>query len=173
MLVDCLGDITITNDGVTILEEMQIEHPAAKMMVEIAKTQNEEVGDGTTTAVVLGGELLKKANDLLEQDIHPIVITKGFRLAKAKALERLEKFSSKVDINDEKSLKQIANTAMTGKSVERSSGYLSDFAVLAVKKVADHRGKDVDVDAENIKVEKKHGGSISDTRLIDGVLIDK
>jgi len=173
MLVDSLGDITITNDGVTILEEMQIEHPAAKMMVEVAKAQNEAVGDGTTTAVVLAGELLKKAGELLEQDIHPIVITKGFKLAKEKSLEVLERFATNVGINDEKALVQIANTAMTGKSAERASNYLSNVCVKAVKRVADVNGGKTEVDVDNIKVEKKHGGSISDTVLIDGILIDK
>ncbi|UCD03128.1 MAG: TCP-1/cpn60 chaperonin family protein [Candidatus Aenigmatarchaeota archaeon] len=173
MLVDSLGDITITNDGVTILEEMQIEHPAAKMMVEVAKAQNEAVGDGTTTAVVLAGELLKKAGDLLEQDIHPIMITKGFKLAKLKALEVLEKFGMDVSLKDEKTLEDIANTAMTGKSAERASDYLSKVSVKAVRKIADVSGKNASVDTENIKLEKKHGGSISDTSLIEGILIDK
>ena len=173
MLVDSLGDIIITNDGVTILEEMQIEHPAAKMMVEIAKTQDEAVGDGTTTAVVLAGELLKKAGDLLEQEIHPIIITMGFKLAKDKALDVLEKYAGKVTIEDEKVLKQIANTAMTGKSAERASEYLSDLAVKAVKRVAENAGGKITIDTENIKLEKKHGGSMSDTMLIEGVLIDK
>ncbi len=172
MLVDSLGDITITNDGVTILEEMQIEHPAAKMMVEVAKAQNEAVGDGTTTAVVFAGELLKRAGELLEQDIHPIMITKGFKLAKLKALDVLEKYGTDVGISDEKQLQQIANTAMTGKSAERASDYLSDLAVRAIKRVATVGDGSI-VDTDNIKVEKKHGGSISDTMLIDGILIDK
>ncbi len=173
MLVDSLGDITITNDGVTILDEMKIEHPAAKMMVEVAKAQNEAVGDGTTTAVVLAGEMLKKAGELLEQDIHPIVITKGFKLAKQKAVEVLERFSTDVCIKDEKELVQIANTAMTGKSAERASEYLSKVCVNAVKKVAEVDGSRTWVETDNIKVEKKHGGSISDTAMIDGILIDK
>jgi thermosome len=173
MLVDSLGDITITNDGVTILEEMQIEHPAAKMMVEVAKAQNEAVGDGTTTAVVLAGELLKKAGELLEQEIHPIIVTRGFKLAKAKALEFLEKSALNVSLKDEKSLMQIANTAMTGKSAERASDYLSEVCVSAIKKVAEVSGNKAYVDTENIKIEKKHGDSISDTMLIDGILIDK
>ncbi|MFH0956511.1 MAG: thermosome subunit beta [Candidatus Aenigmatarchaeota archaeon] len=173
MLVDSLGDITITNDGVTILEEMQIEHPAAKMMVEVAKAQNEAVGDGTTTAVILAGELLKKAGDLLDQDIHPIIVTRGYKLAKEKALEVLEKFATDVSIGDEKVLLQIANTAMTGKSAERASDYLSEICVRAAKRVAVTDGKKTVVDTDNIKIEKKHGGSISDTMLIDGILIDK
>jgi thermosome len=173
MLVDSMGDITITNDGVTILEEMQIEHPAAKMMVEVAKAQNEAVGDGTTTAVVLAGELLKKAGDLLEQDIHPIIVTKGYKLARIKALEALEKTAIKVGMEDEKSLKQIANTAMTGKSAEWASEFLADIIVKAVKRVAETQDNKLVVDTENIKIEKKHGGTISDTVLIEGILIDK
>jgi thermosome len=173
MLVDSLGDITITNDGVTILEEMQIEHPAAKMMVEVAKAQNEAVGDGTTTAVVLAGELLKKAGDLLDQDIHPIMVTKGFKLAKIKALDVLEKFGTDVSLKDEKALENVANTAMTGKSAERASEYLSRICVRAIKKIADVDGKKANADTENIKMEKKHGGSVSDTSLIEGIIIDK
>ena len=173
MLVDSMGDITITNDGVTILEEMQIEHPAAKMMVEVAKAQNEAVGDGTTTAVVLAGELLKKASELLEQEIHPIIITKGYKLARVKAIEALEMIAIKVGPEDEKHLTQIANTAMTGKSAERASEHLSELCVRAVKKVADMEGGKMVVDTDNIKIEKKHGGSMSDTVLIDGILIDK
>jgi thermosome len=173
MLVDSVGDIVITNDGATILDEMQIEHPAAKMMVEVAKTQDEEVGDGTTTAVIIAGELLKKAEELLEKDIHPSVITKGFRLAKAKALEILEKNAKEVKINDEKTLMQIAETAMTGKSAEKASKELAELAVRAVKRVAEVKNGKVEIDIENVKIEKKEGGSINDTMLIEGVLIDK
>jgi len=133
MLVDSLGDMVITNDGATILDEMQIEHPAAKMMVEIAKTQDEAVGDGTTTAVIFAGELLKKAESLLEDEIHPTVITKGFRIAKLKALELFENMTIPVKINDAKSLEQIANTAMTGKAAERASERLSELSVSAIK----------------------------------------
>jgi thermosome len=173
MLVDSMGDVVITNDGATILNEMQIEHPAAKMMVEVAKTQDHAVGDGTTTAVVLVGELLKKAEDLLEQEIHPTVITKGFRMAKTRALETLDKISMGVDIKDEKTLQKIAETAMTGKSSERASEELSELSVKAIIRVADMKGEEVDIDVDNIKLEKKEGGSISETRLIDGIIIDK
>ncbi len=169
MLVDSIGDVVITNDGATILEEMQIEHPAAKMLVEVAKTQDDEAGDGTTTAVILAGELLKRAEELIEQEIHPTVITKGFRMAKAKTLEVLHKMGKPVSISDDEILKQIASTAMTGKSAEKASQELSGIAVAAVKKVAE--GKTIDID--NIKIEKKEGGSISDTQLIEGVLVDK
>ncbi len=173
MLVDSIGDITITNDGATILDEMQIEQPAAKMMVEIAKTQDQEVGDGTTTAVVLAGELLKKAGELLDDDVHPTIITKGYKLAKQKAIEVLGKISKPVTINDEKTLIQIANTAMTGKSAERASEELSRITMDAIKRVAEIVDGKVVVDAENIKIDKKHGGSMSDTELIEGVVIDK
>ncbi|MCK4335558.1 MAG: TCP-1/cpn60 chaperonin family protein [Candidatus Aenigmarchaeota archaeon] len=173
MLVDSLGDVTITNDGATILNEMQIEHPAAKMMVEVAKTQDEAVGDGTTTAVIIAGELLNEAEKLLEQQIHPTVITKGFRLAKIKVLEIIDKLAQKVDIEDEKTLKKIANTAMTGKAAERASDKLAVLSVKAVRRVADVNGGKVDIDTENVKIEKKQGGSMSDTELIDGIVMDK
>jgi len=173
MLVDSMGDVTITNDGATILDEMQIEHPAAKMMVEIAKTQDEEVGDGTTTAVVLSGELLKKAGEMLEQSIHPTVITRGYRMAKFKALETLKAISSNIDIKDEKALEQIANTAITGKSAEKASKELSALAVEAVKKVAEASENKTSVNVDNIKMEKKAGASMNDTKLIEGIVIDK
>ena len=173
MLVDSLGDITITNDGVTILEEMQIDHPAAKMMVEIAKTQNEAVGDGTTTAVVLGGELLKQAEGLLEQEIHPIVVAKGYMLAKEKALEVLNEMADAVTIKDVKTLENIAHTAMTGKSAERASEHLSSLVVRAVIRVSEAKETGMETDTDNIKIEKKHGGSMADTVLIEGILLDK
>jgi thermosome len=172
MLVDSLGDVVITNDGATILSEMQIEHPSAKMMVEVAKTQDKSVGDGTTTAVVIAGELLKKAEDLLDQEIHPTVITKGFRMAKSRALEVLEKISYPIDISDDKSLQQIAETAITGKSAEKASRELAQIAVKAIKKVAETKGEFA-IDTDNIKIEKKAGGSMNDTQLIEGVLVDK
>jgi thermosome len=173
MLVDSLGDVTITNDGATILKEMQIEHPAAKMMVEVAKTQDEMVGDGTTTAVVLSGELLKEAEKLLDQQIHPTVITRGFRLAKIKAIEELEAVSKAVSIQDEDTLRKIANTAITGKSAERASELLTNIAVKAVIRIAERTPKGVTIDVDNIKIEKKHGGSMSDTELIEGIVLDK
>ncbi len=173
MLVDSLGDVVITNDGATILNEMQIEHPSAKMMVEVAKTQDKAVGDGTTTAVILAGELLKKSEDMLDQEIHPTVITKGFRMAKAKAIEILNKIAIPVDIRDEKALQKIAETAMTGKSAEKASEELASIAVQAIKKVADVRDGEAEIDTDNIKMEKKEGGSINDTKLINGILIDK
>ena len=173
MLVDNLGDIVITNDGVTILEEMQIEHPSAKMLVEVAKTQNEEVGDGTTTAAVLAGELLKKAEDLLDQNIHPTVITKGYKLAREKALKILESISEKILPDDVRDLEKIAVTAMTGKSAEMASDHLAKLSVEAVRTVLEKHDNKIEVDKEDIKFEKKQGGSADDTELIKGVIIDK
>jgi len=173
MLVDSIGDIVITNDGVTILEEMEIEHPAAKMMVEVAKTQNEEVGDGTTTAVIIAGELLKKAEELIDQEIHPTVITKGYRLAMEEALKILNLIAKPITLNDVEMLKKIAITSMSGKSVERGSPKLADLVVQAVRGVAQKVDGKVVVDTEDIKREKKHGGSSEDTELIKGIVIDK
>lgn len=173
MLISSIGDVIITNDGATILDEMEIEHPAAKMMVEIAKTQEEEVGDGTTTAVVIAGELLKKAEELLEQNLHPITIAKGFRMAAAKSLEILDKISEKITINDTELLEKIAMTAMTGKSGESAKESLAKLAVEAVKSVAEISGDKVIINKDDIKIEKKQGGSLDDTRLIKGIVIDK
>ncbi len=170
MLVDTMGDVVITNDGVTILKEMDIEHPAAKMMVEIAKTQDQEVGDGTTTAVVLAGELLKQAEELLEQEIHPTVIAAGYRAAADKSLEILKGLAVSVSAKDEDLLKKIAVTAMTGKGSQSAREELAVMAVEAVISVVDEDGT---VDIENITVEKKVGGGITDSMLISGVVIDK
>ena len=173
MLVDSIGDIVITNDGVTILEEMEIEHPAAKMMVEIAKTQNEEVGDGTTTAVIIAGELLKKAQDLLDQDIHPTVITHGFKLAREESLKILDQLAKDVSINDTETLKKIATTSMVGKGVERASPILASIVVDAIKAVAQTVNGKIQIDKDDIKREKKHGASSDETILIKGIVIDK
>ncbi|OPY51069.1 MAG: Thermosome subunit alpha [Methanosaeta sp. PtaU1.Bin112] len=170
MLVDTMGDVVITNDGVTILKEMDIEHPAAKMMVEIAKTQDQEVGDGTTTAVVLAGELLKQAEELLEQDIHPTVIAAGYRAAADKSMEILNAMALKVSAKDEDLLKKIAVTAMTGKGSQSNRDELADMAVKAVQAVVDEDGS---VDTDNITVEKKVGGGIIDSMMVSGVVIDK
>ncbi|MCX6681494.1 MAG: thermosome subunit alpha [Methanoregula sp.] len=170
MLVDTIGDVVITNDGVTILKEMDIEHPAAKMMVEVAKTQDDEVGDGTTTAVVIAGELLKKAEDLLEQDVHPTIIAAGYRQAAEKAQEFLKDISIDVKATDKAMLKKIAETAMTGKGAEASKDELCELVVKAVTMVADEDGT---VDIDNIKVEKKSGGSVDDSEIVEGVLVDK
>ena len=173
MLVDSLGDVVITNDGVTILKEMDVEHPAAKMIIEVAKTQEDEVGDGTTTAVVLAGELLKKAEDLLEQDIHPSIICRGYRLAAEKAIEVLNNIAIDVDINDDETLKKIAATAITGKHAEYAIEHLSGIVVDAVRKVAELENGKYVVDEDNIKLEKRQGGGVENTELIDGIVIDK
>ncbi len=170
MLVDSLGDVVITNDGVTILKEMDIEHPAAKMIVEIAKTQDDEVGDGTTTAVVLAGELLKKSEALLDQDVHPTVIASGYRQAANKARDILNNLAFDVSIKDEQLLKEFAITAMTGKGAEAVGEKLADLIVKAVKAVVDESGK---VDIDDVKVEKKVGGTIGDSELIQGIVVDK
>jgi archaeal chaperonin len=173
MLVDSIGDIVITNDGVTILEEMEIEHPAAKMMVEVAKTQNEEVGDGTTTAVIIAGELLKNAEALLDQNIHPTVISRGYKLAMEEALKILNEISKPISIDDKETLKKIAITALSGKSVEKGSPKLAELVVEAVTTVAEKKDGKIIVDRDNIKREKKHGGNAEDTTLVRGIVIDK
>ncbi|MEM1671311.1 MAG: thermosome subunit beta [Archaeoglobaceae archaeon] len=173
MLVDSLGDITITNDGVTILKEMDVEHPAAKMVIEVAKTQDNEVGDGTTTAVVIAGELLKKAEELLDQEIHPAVISNGYRLAANKALEILNDIAISVSKDDDKMLKKVASTAMTGKGAEVALDRLSEIAVNAVKMIVEEVNGKYKADTENIKIEKRQGGSIEDTVLIKGIVLDK
>ena len=149
MIVDSMGEITVTNDGVTILEEMQIEHPAAKMIVEIAKTQENEVGDGTTTAVVLAGELLKNAENLLDKEIHPTIIAKGYRLAEKKALEILSDISVDITNLDTENLKKIAETAMTGKGAENAKEILAKLTVETVQSIIDGEY----IDKENIKIE--------------------
>ncbi len=174
MLVDSLGDVVITNDGVTILKEIDIEHPAAKMLVEVAKTQDEEAGDGTTTAVILAGELLKRAEDLIEQNIHPTVIAAGFRQAAEKAREVLEKVAAKISIKDLDTLKKVAVTAMSSKSASGHKELLADIAVKAVTTVAEQRADaSYFVDDDNIQIVKKQGGSIADTQLVDGIIVDK
>ncbi len=173
MMVDSVGDLVVTNDGVTILDEMNLEHPAAKMMVEVAETQEEEVGDGTTTAVVLAGELLKQAEDLLDQDIHPTVITKGYRLARERSITVLDDISEEVDLDDEDVLEKVAMTAMTGKSAESSREYLAEIGVKAVRQVADESDGRLVLNRDNIKLEKKGGGSVEDTELVQGVILDK
>ena len=170
MIVDSMGDVTVTNDGVTILEEMQIEHPSAKMIVEVAKTQESEVGDGTTTAVVLAGEFLKNAEKLLDQNVHPAVIARGYRQAADKALELLNEMAVKISPKDENILRQISMTAMTGKGAEYAKEKLSDLAVKAVKLIAEENSS---VDLDNIKIEKRSGGSVEDSELIKGIVIDK
>ena len=167
MLVDGLGDIVVTNDGVTILKEMDIEHPAAKMLVEVAKTQEDEVGDGTTTAVIIAGELLKKSESLLDQDIHPTIIAMGYRQAAEKAQEILDDIA--IDSVDEETLIKVAMTAMTGKGTEAAREPLAKLIVDAVQTVAE----DGAVDTDNIKIEKKDGAVVEDSTLVEGVIVDK
>ncbi|TAN38706.1 MAG: thermosome subunit [Candidatus Methanoperedens sp.] len=173
MLVDSLGDIVITNDGATILKEMDIEHPAAKMIVEVAKTQDDEVGDGTTTAAVLAGEFLKNAEELLEQNVHPTVIANGYRLAAAKAKEILQTLAVKVTAEKKDLLLKIAATAITGKGAEAHKDVFSNLSVNAVLSVVNTENGKRTVDIEDIKVEKKVGGSIEASELIKGMVIDK
>src|SRR3989338_2891031 len=173
MIVDSMGDITVTNDGATILDEMKIEHPSAKMIVEIAKTQEKEVGDGTTTVVILAGELLKNAEKLLEQEVHPAVLARGYRLASVKAQEILENISEEVSSKNTSLLKKIAETSMTGKSIESFKSHFAEICLNAVLSVAENNGERLSVDKSNIKIEKKHGGSIDETELVKGVIVDK
>ncbi|HWG91709.1 MAG TPA: thermosome subunit beta [Candidatus Thermoplasmatota archaeon] len=173
MLVDSMGDVVITNDGVTILKEIDIEHPAAKMVVEVAKTQDQEVGDGTTSAVVIAGELLHKAEDLVG-DLHPTIITSGYRMAAEKAIEILNAMATEVSMKDDKLLRIIANTSITGKAAALNRDLLTDVAVKAVKAVAEtnEAGK-VTVDRDDIQVVKKTGGSVDNTTLVQGIIVDK
>ena len=173
MLVDSLGDVVITNDGVTILKEIDVEHPAAKMMVEVAKTQDTEVGDGTTTAVVLAGELLKNAEELVDQNVHPTVITKGYRIAAEKAKEILDEIAKPIDIENNDILNKIAKTALSSKSASMAKDLLSEISVNAVKKIAEKVGDKWVADVDAIQIIKKQGGSIDDTALIDGIVLDK
>lgn len=173
MLVDSMGDVVITNDGATILKEIDIEHPAAKMVVEVAKTQDNECGDGTTSAVVLAGELLKKAEALIDQNVHPTVIANGYRLAAEESIAILKKMGMKVEFKDDKMLRSIATTAMTGKSVGPHKDYLAEITVKAIKSVAEKKNGKYTVDIEDVKVEKKNGGSIQDTTLVEGIILDK
>ncbi|MEA3378034.1 MAG: thermosome subunit alpha [Nanoarchaeota archaeon] len=170
MIVDSIGDITVTNDGVTILNEMQIEHPTAKMIVEVAKTQEDQVGDGTTTAVILAGELLKNAERLLDQEIHPTVIVKGYRAASLKAQEILNSIAEDLTKDDVQILRKVALTAMTGKGAEASKDKLADLIIKALYQVMD---EDDDFNMDNIKIEKKVGGGIEDSELINGIVLDK
>ena len=173
MLVDSLGDITITNDGAAILDEIDVEHPAAKMMVEVAKTQDDMVGDGTTTSVVLAGELLKKAEELLDQNIHPTIIVSGYRKAAKKAMEVLEKIGVTVDLDDKETLKKVAITSMGSKAVGTAREHLAEIAIDAVKQIAEKRGDRWVADVDNVQIIKKEGKSLHDTELVRGVILDK
>ncbi len=174
MLVDQFGDVVITNDGATILKEIDVQHPAAKMMVEVAKTQDSEVGDGTTTSVILAGELLKRAEKLIEQKIHPTVITEGFRKAAEKALEILEEMSVKSGIDDKEGLKNAAMTCMSSKIVSESKDMLADICIEAITAIAEKsENGDWVADIDKVQIQKKEGESIDDTSLIKGIILDK
>jgi len=173
MLIDSLGDITITNDGAAILKEIDVEHPAAKMMVEIAKTQDDMVGDGTTSAVVLASELLKKAEELLDQNIHPTILVSGFRKASVKAIEVINKTAVPLDINDRKTLLKVALTSMSSKAVGSARDHLAEISIDAVKQIAEQRGDKALADIDNIQLIKKTGKSLLETQLIRGIIIDK
>jgi len=173
MLVDSFGDVTITSDGRTVLDEMDIQHPAAKMMVEVAKTQDDEVGDGTTTAVIIAGELLTKAEDLIEKNVHPTVIIDGYRKAADKALETLEKIAIQVGSTEKAWIKRVATTSMASKLVAEHKEQLADIAAEAILHVAEKGEKEYKADIDDIMVEKKPGESLNDTKLIHGIVVDK
>ncbi|MFW6304415.1 MAG: thermosome subunit beta [Candidatus Saliniplasma sp.] len=173
MLVDSIGDVVITNDGATILSEIDIEHPAAKMVVEVAESQDDECGDGTTTVVVLAGEFLKKAEDLIDQNIHPSVIAKGFRIAALEAQKILDEEHIEITIDDDGKLNEIAKTAMTGKAIEGNKDDLASMTVKAVKQIAEKIDGEYVADIDNIKVEKKAGASVDNSEMINGIILDK
>ena len=173
MLVDSFGDVTITNDGATMLKEMDVQHPAAKMMVEVSKTQDDEVGDGTTSVVVLTGEFLGKALELMNKKIHPTVIIDGYRDAQEQALKYLDEIAINVDPMDKVILKKVARTSMASKLIHGYSDYLSDIAIDAILQVAEEADGGYTVDLDNVKIEKKPGGSLTDTEFIKGLVIDK
>ena len=173
MLVDGFGDVTITNDGATILDEMEVQHPAAKMMVEVAKTQDDEVGDGTTTSVVVAGELLKKAEELIDQGIHPTVIVDGYRQASIRALEVLDQIAIKIDPTDKAMLRRVAEVSLASKILAEDKEAMAELAVNAILQVAEKTPDGYKVDIDDVKVEKKPGESLTDTSLIKGIVLDK
>ena len=173
MLVDSLGDITITNDGATILDKMDLQHPAAKLLVQIAKGQDEETADGTKTAVILAGELVKKAEELLYKEIHPTIVVSGYKKAEEIALKTIEEIAQKVSVNDIDILKKVAITSLSSKAVAGAREYIADIVTKAVTQVAELRGDKWYIDLDNIQIVKKHGGSINDTQIIYGIVVDK
>ena len=173
MLVDSFGDVTVTSDGRTILDEMDVQNPAAKMLVEVAKAQDNEAGDGTTSAVIIAGELLSKAEELINKDIHPTVIIDGYRLAQEKALETLEKIAMPVDLKSQEYLKKAAVTSMASKLVAEHKEYLADMVVKAMLAVSEKEGSTYKVDVDDVRVEKKTGESLRDTCLVNGIVLDK
>jgi len=173
MLVSSIGDVTITNDGATIMKELDVQHPAAKMLVEVSKTQDNEVGDGTTTAVILSGELLEKAEKLLDKDVHPTVIVDGYQKAAEKAIEILDKLSIPIAEKDDVILRQVATTSMYSKGIAVAKEHFADIAVKAVKQVAEKTDGKLRADIDLIKILKKHGKSLEETELVKGIVIDK
>jgi len=173
MLIDSLGDITITNDGAAILKEMDVEHPAAKMIVEIAKTQDDMVGDGTTTAVVLASELLKKAEELLDQNIHPTILVSGYRKAAQKVIKFIDMIALPVDVEDNKTMMKVALTSMGSKAVGAAKEHFAEIAIEAVKQIAEKRGDKIIADIDNIQMVKKTGKSLIETQLVRGIIVDK
>ncbi len=173
MLVDSLGDVTITNDGATILDEIEVQNPAAKMMVEVAKTQDDEVGDGTTTAVVLSGELLKKSEELVDENIHPTTIVGGYRKAADRAMQILDEIAVPIDLADRNSLEKVAVTSMHGKASGPALHHLAEISIDAVKQITEKRGEKNIADIDQIQITKKEGKSVLDTQLVRGLIIDK
>jgi len=173
MLIDSLGDITITNDGATILKDIEVEHPAAKMMVEVAKTQDDMVGDGTTTAVVLAGELLKRAEELLDQNIHPTILVSGYRKAAVKAVEAINKVAWPVEEDDRATLRKVAITSMSSKAIGNAKEHFADMAIDAVMQVVEKRGDKSVADIDNVQVIKKTGKGLFESQLVKGLVIDK
>ena len=173
MLVDSLGDVTITNDGATVLKEIDVQHPAAKMMVEISKATDNEVGDGTTSVVVLAGALIEKAEELISKDVHPTIIVDGYRKSAQKAIEILNKIAQKIDANDKESLIKVAKTSMQTKLVSKEADELAEIVVKAILQVVESVDSKNKVDIDDVKVEKKAGGSLRDTTLIQGIVLDK
>jgi len=173
MLVDSLGDITITNDGATILDKMDLQHPAAKLLVQISKGQDEEVGDGTKRAVIFAGELIKHAEDLLGKDVHPTIIIQGYKKALERALEKIQEVAEPIDPEDKEKLKRIALTSLASKGVQEAREHFAEIAVEAVNTIKEKRGDKWYVDLDYVQIVKKHGGSLKDTKLIKGVILDK
>lgn len=173
MLVDSLGDVTVTNDGATVLDEIDVQNPAAKMMVEVAKTQDDEVGDGTTTAVVLAGELLRRAQDLLDDGVHPTIIVAGFKKAADRAVEIIDSLAETVKLDDKVALKKVAMTSMHSKGLGGAREHFADIAIEAVKQVTEKRGDSWYADIDNIQLIKKEGKSMLDTELVRGIIVDK
>ncbi|MFX1574461.1 MAG: thermosome subunit beta [Promethearchaeota archaeon] len=173
MLVDSLGDVTITNDGATILDTIDVEHPAAKMIVEVAKTQDEKVGDGTTTSVIISGELLNLAVELMEQSVHPTIIFRGYRKALTKSKDILKDLAKMIDINDNETLIKVAETSMNSKLITGVKNHFADIAVRAVSQIKETRGGNIVIDLDQIQIIKKEGKSLLDTTIIDGIIVDK